>query len=69
MQTYPDQLYEDVLHRQREIAAEAARHRHSHLFPSRPWLDLAMWSAIIGPIVGMGFLVYFGRVVWSAVGG
>jgi hypothetical protein len=67
MQTNPDQLCEEVRRRQTEREMLARRNRNAHLFPSRPWLDVAMWSAVLGSMIGASFLVYFADVILSAV--
>lgn len=69
MQKHPDQLYQRELQRQAEIVRRAERERHAYLFPSRPWLDVAMWSAIVGPGIALGFLIYFARLIASTLGG
>jgi hypothetical protein len=32
-----------------------------------PWRDLAAWSAVIGPIVGFGFVAYFVHAIVMSV--
>jgi hypothetical protein len=68
MQPHPDVLYQVALESRRRAVRQAAQQRHTKLVAPRPWLDPAMWSAILGPIIGLSFLAYFARVILAAVG-
>ena len=34
----------------------------------RGWYDPALWAALVGPVVGLGFLTYFAQEIMRAVG-
>lgn len=69
MQPHPNALYDAALDHQREAQRQAELGRLAHLAaPSRPWLDPAVWGAVLGPIVGLSFLGYFAREIARAVG-
>lgn len=65
----PNELYQEARRRQSELEMRVLRERYPQLLPSRPWLDPAIWSVILGPIIGVSFLVYFAHVILSAVRG
>ena len=49
----------------RERRADQARHAPNFV-PANRWRDPATWTAIIGPLVGIGFLSYFAQEVARA---
>jgi hypothetical protein len=58
----PEISYQVARARLDERIAEAARERQANearrAAPSRPH-DTAVWAAIVGPLVGVGFIAYF----------
>lgn len=68
MQNNPDLLYKAVVERHHEFDQDATRERLSASPWPKPWRDPAVWAAIIGPIIGIGFLVYFARQIVDALG-
>jgi hypothetical protein len=70
MQPNANTLYDAALEHQRDLLRQAEEERLARLAapPSRPWLDPAVWTAIIGPIVGLAFLAYFARAIAVALG-
>jgi hypothetical protein len=69
MQSHPDVLYHVARQSHRRAIRHAERERGATKLAPRPWLHLAVWSAIFGPIIGLGFLAYFARVILATVGG
>jgi hypothetical protein len=67
MQPNPDVLHQVALQHQRQLVQDAERAHLAHLAWPPAWRDPAIWSAILGPIIGTAFLVYFARVILAAV--
>jgi hypothetical protein len=68
MQYDAQTLYQVARERQNDLAREVQRDRGTHLVWPRPWRDPAVWSLVLGPIVGTSFLLYFAREIVSAAG-
>ena len=45
-----------------------ARRANPGSIPSSRWRDTAFWVAIVGPLVGLGFLTYFIQEIARGVG-
>jgi hypothetical protein len=42
---------------------QSHRQRERTFVAPRPWRDPAIWSAVVGPIVGFGFVAYFAHAI------
>jgi hypothetical protein len=61
-------LYDAAVAQQRELEAQRERARMVREAWPPKHRDPAIWSAVVGPIVGVGFLVYFAREILVAIG-
>ncbi|MBV9355079.1 MAG: hypothetical protein JO023_06075 [Chloroflexi bacterium] len=69
MQTHPDLPYDlDDESQARTLRHVELEHGTTFVAP-RPWRDPAVWCAIVGPIIGLGYLAYFVRVILTTVAG
>jgi hypothetical protein len=59
-----DELLAEAAH---ERTAEAARRAAPGFVPASRLRDTAFWATIIGPIVGLGFVVYFIRAITNSL--
>ena len=74
MQDHPDFQYQFAQQRHAERLAEAASVRFAdeaqraapNFVPTSRWRDPAFYSAILGPIVALGFLGYFAQEILRA---
>jgi hypothetical protein len=72
----PDTAYEIARMRADDAMAEAARERRANemlraspnFIPTSRLRDAAYWSVIVGPIVAVGFLSYFGHAIAQIAG-
>jgi len=68
MQHSPPALYEAARAHQEALLRQAERDHLARLArPQQPWRDPAIWSAVLGPIIGFGFLAYFGHTILNAI--
>src|SRR5438105_5037053 len=47
--------------------ANEVRRAAPNFIPRRRWLDTALWAAVLGPLVGGSFLLYFAQEIGRAV--
>ena len=69
MQTHPDLLCDAARESQARALRQVELDRRTTFVAPRPWRDPAVWCAIVGPIIGLGYLAYFVRVILTTVAG